>query len=119
MANRPFFSVIIPTYNRAAFLRKAIMTVLEQTFDNFELIVVDDGSSDNTMDVVTGIQDKRIQYVRTSNSERGAARNTGFLRSRGEYINFLDSDDSFYPHHLMNAFRLIQARNSPPIFHQA
>lgn len=119
MTNRPFFTIVIPTYNRAAFLRNTIMTVLNQSFGDFELIVVDDGSSDNTQDIVGSIQDARIHYIKIANGERGAARNAGFRRSQGEYINFLDSDDCLYPHHLMSASEFIETQHSPPIFHLA
>ncbi len=93
-------SVIIPTYNRAAYLREAIDSVLGQTFVDFELIVVDDGSTDNTKEVVASIEDSRIFYKYQENSGVAAARNTGITISKGEYIAFLDSDDVWLPHNL-------------------
>jgi glycosyltransferase involved in cell wall biosynthesis len=96
----PRVSVIIPTYNRAAYLREAIDSVLGQTFVDFELIVVDDGSTDNTKEVVASIEDSRIFYKYQENSGVAAARNTGITISKGEYIAFLDSDDVWLPHNL-------------------
>src|ERR1051325_3991500 len=85
----PFFSVIIPTYNRADFIRKPIDSVLAQKFSSWELIIVDDGSTDNTGQVVKSFTDSRIHYVYQSNQERSAARNTGIKNSKGQYICFL------------------------------
>lgn len=92
----PKVSVIIPTYNRADLLPRAISSVLNQTFQDFELIIVDDGSTDNTKQVVEEFQkkDKRIKYIWQENSGGPAKpRNTGIKNSQGEYIAFLDSDD--------------------------
>ena len=119
MTSKPFFSVVIPTYNRASLVRNAIVSVLDQGFSDFEVLVIDDGSTDNTGQVVSEIIDKRVQYIKVVNGERGAARNTGFRNSVGEYINFVDSDDLLYPHHLMTAFQFIQEKQSPPVFHLA
>lgn len=91
-----FFSIIIPTYNRARFLPKAIESVLGQTYSNWELIIVDDGSTDNTREVVGNYNDECIKYIYQENAERSAARNNGIRHANGEYICFLDSDD-FYP----------------------
>lgn len=117
MTNSPFFSVIIPTYNRATFITKAIESVLAQSFQNFELIVVDDGSTDNTEAIVKGIKSDRIQYHKKENAERAAARNFGAKISTGRYVNFLDSDDVVYPNHLRVAHEFIQQRGDVEIFH--
>lgn len=95
------FSIIIPTYNRATFLPKAIDSVLAQTFNDWELIVVDDGSTDNTKEIVAQYNDERITYIYQENSERSAARNNGISHSKGEYVCFLDSDD-FYLENFLN-----------------
>lgn len=92
--NPPFFSIITPTYNRANKIELTIQTVLSQTFIDFEYIIVDDGSIDNTKEVVESIKDQRIKYYRKKNGERGAARNFGTGKSSGKYVFFLDSDDS-------------------------
>jgi glycosyltransferase involved in cell wall biosynthesis len=112
-----FFSIIVPTYNRSAFLPRAIQSVLDQTFYDFELIVVDDGSTDNTADVVSRFTDPRIKYYKKENEERSIARNFGIDQSLGRYINFLDVDDYFYPHHLMTAYHYLQSANEPEVFH--
>ncbi len=104
---QPYFSIIIPTYNRANFIAKTINSVLNQTFTNFELIVVDDGSTDNTEEVVKNIKDHRIKYYKKKNEERAVARNFGAKKASGEYITFLDSDDLFYENHLYEANKYI------------
>lgn len=96
----PKVSVIIPTYNRAVFLECAIKSVLQQTLVDFELIIVDDGSSDNTTEVLQGYKDSRIHVISQSNSGRSAARNTGVSASSGDYLAFLDDDDEFLPRKL-------------------
>lgn len=99
----PFFSVIIPSYNRADLILKTIESVLQQSYSNFELIVVDDGSKDNTDDVVKTVSDSRFYYFKRENSERGATRNFGISKAKGKYITFIDSDDLMYHHALLNA----------------
>jgi len=112
----PLFSIIIPTYNRADFVTKTIESLLNQTYTNFEIIVVDDGSTDNTMEVVIAITDSRISYYKKENAERGAARNFGTKKAKGEYINFFDSDDLAYPNHLETALEVIKENHHPSIF---
>ena len=89
-------SVIIPTYNRAAFLREAIDSVLAQTEKNFELIIVDDGSTDATPEVVAAYA-KRLRYFYQPNAGAAAARNCGLQQAGGKFIAFLDSDDLWLP----------------------
>ncbi len=96
----PRVTVIIPTFNRAHFLAQAIASVLAQTFSDFEVIVVDDGSTDDTAVVATAFQDDRVVYVRQQNAGRSAARNRGLALARGEFIAFLDDDDLYLPHKL-------------------
>lgn len=99
--SRPSVSVIIPTYNRASLLKRAIESVLKQSFDDFELIVVDDASPDNTPDVVESIDDGRIRYIRLKKNSGGpVARNTGIKKARGRFIALLDDDDEWLPHRL-------------------
>jgi glycosyltransferase involved in cell wall biosynthesis len=97
----PEVSVIIPTYNRVNLLNRAINSVLTQTFSDFELIVVDDSSEDNTKTFVETLKDLRIRYIcHDKNRGAAAARNTGIRMSKGEYIAFLDSDDEWLPEKL-------------------
>ncbi|MBX2942956.1 MAG: glycosyltransferase [Cyclobacteriaceae bacterium] len=117
MDNNPFFSVVIPTYNRAQFIRKTIDSVLAQTYLDFEIIVVDDGSTDNTEDVIRSIQNDKIRYYKKENAERGAARNFGADLANGKFINFLDSDDVLYNNHLEVAFGFLLKNDETVIFH--
>jgi glycosyltransferase involved in cell wall biosynthesis len=95
---QPKVSVIITTYNRAGMLSRAIRSVLEQTFDNLECIIVDDASTDNTKSVVEGFVDKRVIYLQHERQEgASAARNTGIKNASGGYIAYLDSDDEWLP----------------------
>ncbi|OQW96400.1 MAG: hypothetical protein BWK77_04870 [Verrucomicrobia bacterium A1] len=90
----PVVSVVIPTYNRASFIRGAIESVLTQTYGDLELLVVDDGSTDDTPAVVAAIRDARLRYIRCDTNEgAAAARNRGIREARGEYVAFQDSDD--------------------------
>lgn len=113
MKPQPFFSVIIPTFNRASLLQKAINSVLSQQFDDWELIVVDDGSTDNTAAVVRAIDDPRVRYVYQTNAERCAARNNGIAHALGRYICFLDSDDYYLPQRLTLLYNTLEDRSFP------
>lgn len=117
MTNEILFSLVIPTYNRASFIGKAIESVLAQTYTNFQLIIVDDGSTDNTEEVVKQYSDPRITYHKKQNAERGAARNTGTSIATGLYVNFFDSDDLLYPNHLEEALKTISTYYNPEMFH--
>ena len=111
------FSIIVPTYNRADSISDTIKSALNQTYPHLELIVVDDGSTDHTEDVVKSFKDPRLFYFKKQNAERGAARNYGTVRAKGNYITFLDSDDVVYPRMLEFANDTISALTSPPFFH--
>lgn len=94
---RPLVSVILPTYNHATFIGKAIESVLNQTYSNFELIVVDNYSDDSTGKIVTSYNDNRIKYLKyRNNGIIAASRNFGIKHARGQYIAFLDSDDIWH-----------------------
>ncbi|MBL1264891.1 glycosyltransferase family 2 protein [Candidatus Methylomicrobium oryzae] len=95
----PLISVIIPTYNRAPFVCEAIDSVFSQTFTDYEIIVVDDGSTDSTKEVLEKYQDK-IKYIYQENSGVSAARNAGIKNSTGSWLAFLDSDDKWMPQYL-------------------
>jgi len=96
----PFFSVVIPVYNRAHSLGAAVASVRAQSFQDFEIVVVDDGSQDNPRAVIDRLNDPRIRFIRQINAGGGAARNTGIDNALGRFIAFLDSDDVFLPAHL-------------------
>jgi glycosyltransferase involved in cell wall biosynthesis len=108
----PKVSIVIPTYNRACLLRKAIFSVLNQTYRDFEIIVVDDASNDNTIDVISALNNKKIKYVRNEyNKGEAGARNTGILNTNGQYIAFLDDDDEWFPKKL--ELQVDKIENSP------
>jgi glycosyltransferase involved in cell wall biosynthesis len=98
-SKRPFVSVIIPTFNRDWIIRDAIDSVLGQTYPNFELLVVDDGSTDRTVEFLRTYDD-RLRVIRQDNRGVSAARNCGIKASRGQLIAFLDSDDMWLPEKL-------------------
>lgn len=96
MKSSPIISIILPSYNRAHILVRAIESIMNQTFQDFEVIVVDDGSTDDTEEKVRSIKDKRIKYIRHEvNKGPAAARNTGISYASGSYIAFQDSDDEW------------------------
>jgi glycosyltransferase involved in cell wall biosynthesis len=111
-------SVVVPTYNRASYIGKTIQSALKQSYTHFELIIVDDGSTDDTEAVVSSFKDDRVKYWRKTNGERAAARNFGVQKACGVYITFLDSDDLFMPDHLMEAILYINNNPGINIFHQ-
>ena len=95
--NCPLVSVIIPTYNGSRFIRETIQSVLDQTYNNLEIMVVDDGSTDDTSLIVKSITDQRITYIQQKNAGVSPARNHGITVSKGDYIAFLDHDDVWLP----------------------
>lgn len=105
----PLVSVIVPTRNRAAYLSFALDSVLNQTYPNVEIIVIDDGSTDATTDVLDSYGD-RITVIRLSGNGVSAARNHGFRRARGEYIQFLDDDDTLDHRKIEIQIRLLERR---------
>ncbi|HOX09515.1 MAG TPA: glycosyltransferase family A protein [Candidatus Omnitrophota bacterium] len=101
-------SVVIPTYNRAGYLKEAVGSALAQTHKDTEVIVVDDSSTDGTGSVAASFGDS-IRYILQDNRERGAARNSGIRISKGEYVAFLDSDDLWLPEHLESCLRACES----------
>ncbi|NWG13819.1 MAG: glycosyltransferase [Acidobacteria bacterium] len=104
-------SVVIPAYNQARYLTEALQSVMIQTLGDLEIILVDDGSTDQTAQIVKGISDPRLRYIYQDNRGLSAARNTGMRSSSGEYLTFLDSDDLFLPSKLE---LLVRAMESHP-----
>jgi glycosyltransferase involved in cell wall biosynthesis len=115
MSQSPFFSVIIPTYNRAAFIEETIGTVLQQTYPHYEIIVIDNCSTDNTEELLQPfIRARKIQFIKhEQNYERARSRNTGMEAAKGDFVTFLDSDDFMYPDNLADAAEY--ALNHPDI----
>lgn len=113
VSTSPLVSVVIPTYNRERLLPRAISSVLAQTIPDFELLIVDDGSEDNTAQVVAGYSDKRIRYLRHPiNQGQNAALNSGVGAATGTYVAFLDSDDEWLPDYLEQILRVFSTDQS-------
>ena len=107
----PLVTVVIPTYNRHDLVVQTIASVLGQTYENFEILVVDDGSTDNTSEVIEAISDGRVRYIRRENAGFPAApRNTGIQQAQGKYIAFLDSDDLWLPEKLQCQIDVMESR---------
>ena len=116
MASSPTVTVIVPTYNRAHLVSRAIRSVLAQTFQDWELEVVDDGSTDNTSTVVEAFRDDRIHYLKLEvNRGAPAARNTGLRAARGAYLAFLDDDDVWLPMKLERQVEALQTTILPNV----
>lgn len=113
ISEKILFSIIIPTYNRATIISRAIQSVVDQSYSNWELIIVDDGSSDNTLEKVESFNDKRIKYYYKINEERSIARNFGIDNASGIYICFLDDDDYYIPEFLEEFYKKITRENCP------
>jgi glycosyltransferase involved in cell wall biosynthesis len=105
----PLVSAVIPAYNYAQFVRRAVDSVLAQTYPHIECIVVDDGSTDNTLEVLAPYGD-RIRVVSKKNGGLAAARNTGVENARGEFVAFLDADDWWHPEKIAKQVELAEAR---------
>jgi glycosyltransferase involved in cell wall biosynthesis len=112
--NMPFFTVVIPAYNRADLIGQTIESVLGQEFADFEMIVVDDGSSDDTVAVVRRYDDPRVRLLEQRNSGPGVARNLGAGHAAGRYVAFLDSDDLWFPWTLASYRHAISECGEPP-----
>lgn len=115
----PTFSVIIPVYNKEQYVSRAIQSVLEQSYSHFECIVVDDGSTDRSIDVVRSFRDSRIRLVSKANGGVSSARNMGIMESIHAYLAFLDADDYWSPEYLKNMANLIDRWPSRGLYHSS
>src|SRR4051794_28878249 len=116
-----FFSVVIPAYNAGAFLAQTLQSVRDQTFGCYECIIVDDGSTDDTHDVVTAyMDDSRFQALTIEHSGIvGHVRNVGIRNARGSYVAFLDADDAWMPEKLATLHEWVQRTAAPVLFSDA
>lgn len=116
---QPDFSVIIATYNRANLLPRAMLSLLKQTAPSWECIVVDDGSNDNTREIVEGFirVDSRIRYIFQENKGESEAKNSGAAIATGRYITFLDSDDEYEVNHLESRWEILKQDYSIQLLH--
>ncbi|MGL5233224.1 MAG: glycosyltransferase family 2 protein [Empedobacter falsenii] len=104
-------SVIIPLYNKEISIRNTLKSVLDQNFKNFEILIVNDGSTDSSINVVKQFEDKRIRIIEKENGGVSSARNLGIKEAKYDWIAFLDADDKWSKNHLSNAFEVIQNQN--------
>lgn len=105
----PTISIIIPTYNRSALIKETVNSVLGQTFSDFEILVIDDGSTDNTKQIIDEIKNNRIKYFHKNNGGVSSARNLGLKNAQGQFICFLDSDDLWPADFLQSMMTNLQA----------
>lgn len=105
----PLFSVVIPLFNKENFIQNTLNSVLNQTFDDYEIIIINDGSTDKSEEIVLAFSDSRIHYFSKTNEGVSAARNHGIQNAKGTYIAFLDADDLWFPNHLSALRILIEA----------
>ncbi|MGB7526473.1 glycosyltransferase family 2 protein [Sphingobacterium cellulitidis] len=110
------FSIVIPLYNKGVSIIETIDSVLNQTFRDFELVVVNDGSTDNSLEVVKSFRDSRIRIVNKSNEGVSSTRNRGIRESKYEWIAFLDADDLWEPNHLETIYKMILEYPSDCVF---
>jgi glycosyltransferase involved in cell wall biosynthesis len=101
-------SIIIPLYNKGHYICRALNSIFDQSFQNFEIIVVDDGSTDDCADLAMVYNDPRLQMIRQTNAGPGAARNRGIGEAKGKYIAFLDADDEWLPEFLSKSVRILE-----------
>lgn len=114
----PFFSIILPTYNRAWLLVRAVQSVLKQTFFDWELIIVDDGSEDDTEQILKQmVFDGRILFLKIEHGGHIKARSVGIEKARGKITTFLDSDDFYKPKHLQKNFDIFQLNQKIDVLH--
>lgn len=115
----PRVSVVIATFNRAILLQRALLSVMEQDLSDLEVVIVDDGSTDTTLDVVNSFaaMDSRLKYVFQANQGLATARNTGITTSSGDYVTFLDSDDEYKSSHLRLRVELLDLREDIQMLH--
>ena len=112
-----FFSIVIPTYNQANFLKKALNSILAQSYKNYEIIIVDNYSKDNTAKIVSNFKNKKIRYFKKKNfGVIAKSRNLGIKKAKGKWIAFLDSDDSWFPQRLNIVKKFINRKKKYKVF---
>lgn len=112
---KPLVSIIVPVYNREDCIERCIESIMAQTLRNIEIIVVDDGSQDNTAQILSDISDERLHVIRQRNTGQGYARNAGLDAANGEYAAFVDSDDTIEPHMLENMYNAAKASDADAV----
>lgn len=112
----PYFSIVIPLYNKEKFIQKTLTSVLEQTFDNFEIIIVNDGSTDQSVNIVKNINNNKIRLIHQINQGVSVARNKGIEHAKANYIALLDADDIWYSNHLEELHKSITKYPAADLF---
>ena len=115
----PFFSVIIPLFNKEKFIEATLKSVLKQTFIDFEILIINDGSTDNSGPIIKGFDDPRIRYFYKENEGVSSARNDGIDKAQSDYISFIDADDYWYPDFLEEMFKIIKSFPQEKVFSSA
>jgi len=111
-----FFSVIIPLYNKERYIEATLKSVLDQTYTDFEIIIVDDGSTDKSFEVISQIIDSRVTFIKQENQGASQARNLGIEKATGKYIALLDADDYWHNNHLLELKKLIESFPNAGLF---
>lgn len=112
----PFFSVIIPLYNKALYIENTIKSILQQSFTDFELLIINDGSTDDSEQKVLAFEDARIRYFSKANEGASTARNYGIEKATATYIAFIDADDYWYPYFLIEMTKTIKQFSDQKVF---
>jgi len=116
MTNEPFFSVVIPLFNKEDYIANTIKSVLNQRYQNFEVIIVNDGSIDNSVEIVKRFSNSRITIINQKNQGLSVARNSGIKHSNYDYIAFLDADDLWFKDYLLTIYNLIRFNSKSEVF---
>jgi glycosyltransferase involved in cell wall biosynthesis len=112
----PIISIVVPTYNRGHLIDKTILSLLSQTDHRYEIIIVDDGSTDDTEEIIKSYLSDKVSYYKKENGERAVARNFGTQKARGKYINWFDSDDIALDNHVATAIDMVERYHTPEVF---
>lgn len=116
MTDKPFISVVIPLYNKEKSIAQSLKSVLDQTYTNFEIVVVDDGSTDKSVEVVKDIGDEKIKLFCKENGGPGSARNYGAQHALADWLVFLDADDELLPNALVTFAEVIEKHSDVDIY---
>ena len=118
MKKELLFSIIVPTYNRPELLKRSLQYILASSYENYEIIVINDGGSEKTEKVVKGLCSDKIQYYWKQNEQKGIAKNFGFSHAIGDYVLSFDDDDLMYKDFLSTAYKNITENNYPDLYYQ-
>src|SRR5690554_578625 len=112
MTNKSKVSIVVPCYNGSQFVQETLLSVINQSYSNFEILIINDGSTDNSIEVIQSVKDERITIYNKENSGVSDTRNFGLKHSKGDFIIFLDADDLLSEHFLEEAITVFQSDNA-------